>query len=86
LEKKQREEAIGILMSKCSSNDIEKCISLAIKFDFMDEFIKKLITRANRNTSQVNVLLEYIEYLNSPERIIAQYDPEVRIGDIRDNL
>lgn len=58
-------------MSKCSTNDIEKCISLAIKFEFMDEFIKGLITRANRNTKEVNVLLEYIEYLHSPERIIA---------------
>ena len=58
-------------MSRSSSGDIEKCINLAIKFEFIDEFIKKLITRADRNTDEVNILLEYIEYFSNPEKIIA---------------
>lgn len=59
---------------------------LAIKFDFIDEFIKKLISRANRNTNEVNILLEYIDYFSNPEKIMAQYEPDVKIGDIRENL
>lgn len=53
---------------------------LAIKFDFIDDYIKKLISKANRNTSEVNTLLEYIEHLNNAERIISQYEPNVKIG------
>lgn len=73
-------------MTKCASSEIEKCINLAIRFDFIDNFISKLIARANHNTGEVNLLLEYIEYLHNPERIISQYEPDVKIGDIRDNL
>lgn len=86
LEMKKFEEAQEILMRRSSSGEIQKCISLAIKFDFIDEFIRKLINRANRNTSEVNILLEYIDYLSDPEKIISQYEPDVEIGDIRQNL
>ena len=59
---------------------------LAFKFDFIDEFIKKLISRANHKTSEVNILLEYIEFLSDPKKIIEQYEPGVQIGEITQNL
>ena len=59
---------------------------MAFKFDFIDEFIKKLISRANHKTSEVNILLEYIEFLSDPEKIINQYEPGVEIGEISENL
>ena len=59
---------------------------LAIKFEFIDEFIEKLINRANRNSKEVNILLEYVDYFSKPENIISQYGPDVKIGEIRDNL
>jgi hypothetical protein len=81
-----KEEALEILMKRSAKGEIEKCIMLSIKFDFIDEFIKKLITRANRNTNEVNILLEYIDYFSNPDKIMAQYQPDVKIGDIRHNL
>lgn len=73
-------------MSEASKGEIQKCITLAFKFDFIDEFINKLISRANRNTSEVNILLEYIEFLSDPKKIIEQYDQDVCIGQIEENL
>lgn len=73
-------------MQQATKGEIQRCISLAFKFDFIDEFIKKLITRANHKTSEVNVLLEYIEFLSDPEKIISQYNPEVKIGEIQEVL
>jgi len=71
LEKKQADRAKEILIRKTKSENIQKCIVLAIKFEFIDEYIGRLINKANRNTSDVNILLEYIDYFSNPEQIIA---------------
>ena len=83
---KKYDEAQELLLKRSSSLNIQKCIMLAIKYNFIDKFISDLIVRANRNTKEVNVLLEYIDYFSNPENIIAQYDPETKIGDIREKL
>ena len=57
-------------MRKNSSENIQQCIVLAIKFDFIDEFIARLISHVNRKTDHVYVLLEYIDYFGNPESII----------------
>ena len=58
-------------MQRASSGDIEKCINLAIKFEFIDDFIENLIKRAGGDTERVNILLEYVDYLSNPEKIIS---------------
>ena len=62
--------AQDILLKRSNSENFQKCIILAIQFNFIDEFIKKLITKANKNTADVNVLMEYIDYLHNPQQII----------------
>jgi hypothetical protein len=39
LEKKKNEEAMEILLKRLSGENIQKCICLAIKFEFADKFI-----------------------------------------------
>lgn len=60
-----------LLLKRLSGENIQKCICLAIKFEFADQFINKLISRANRNTNEVNILLEYIDYFSNAENIIS---------------
>ena len=51
--------------------------------------MRNMISKANKNTDEINVLLEYVDYFGkfgSINEIISQYDPEARIGDISENL
>lgn len=77
------------MVKRLDDDNIQRFIILAIEFDFIDSLMSKLIARANRNTDQINNILSYIDTLRNPENIISiidQYDPDVRIGEIRDNL
>lgn len=73
LEKKQFDDALQILLRKLKSSEMEKGLNLAMRFNFIDRFIEGLIERANQNTDQVNTLLEYVDYLSNPEKLIEQY-------------
>lgn len=59
------------LLAHANEIDIQKAITLAIEYDFIDQFIEKLINRANRKTADLNTLLKYIECVAKPERIIS---------------
>lgn len=47
LENGKVEQAQEILMRRATAGDIEKCIQLAVKFNFIDKFINNLIMRAS---------------------------------------
>ena len=75
-----------ILLKHTNSDNFQKGMILAIQFNFIDEFIQKLIEKANRNTNEVNVLMQYIDYFHNPDQIVQQYGQDVTIGQIRDKL
>ena len=86
LEKREFEQAQQILLKRIDSSNIQQCIILAIRFEFIDTLISKLISRANHNTGDVMILLEYIDQFTNPENLIDQFSPDVEIGEIRENL
>jgi hypothetical protein len=80
------EEAKKILVQMNEKPEIQKSIDLAIKFEFIDDYLNNMVIRAQKDTDKLNTLLEYIEYFTNPETIISQYGPDVKIGDISENL
>lgn len=49
LEQGKEQQAQDLLMKKSNSEDMEKCIQLALKYGFIDKFINTLIERASQN-------------------------------------
>jgi hypothetical protein len=74
------------LLDKTSEEKIETCILLSIEYNFINDFYKKMIEKANSNTNELNNLLKYIDYYSEPKDLLNQYGTDVRIADINDEL
>ena len=85
LTKGEKDQAFQILLerAKKEKGDIKQCLDLAIQFNFIQDFFQSLVESANQNTASLNILLEYIDYIDQSKEIINQYQPGVQIGDIK---
>ena len=57
-----------------------------MKFNFVQNFVDKLLSEENHSVEDLNTILEYVDHLDASKKLIDQYSPEVKICDIKEQI